>query len=347
MATDESFESFQPRRPRRRRAGLLLVVLLASLPATAETVPEPLPRQLITVEAENDFFVGQDGGYTNGLRLSWTNLDRELPEWMQNAARAFPLFPDTDEAILWGTSLIQTIFTPESITDPQMPPDDRPYAGWLGLGFHMASVQRRRMDRLTLAVGVVGPASGARRTQTFIHEVLGSDRPVGWETQLPNEAGLLLAYDNALRMNRGPTGNGRYEWEFTPSAGFVLGNIITEGRVGFYHRIGRNIPRDFGPPRISAAPNGSGLFRPLADRGWYAFWGMDLRYVVHNIFLDGSLIQETPSVDSRPWVGEIFGGGALQWGRNRLTYTSVARSREFDSQDLFELYGAVSYSRLF
>lgn len=303
-------------------------------------------QQLVTLEYENDILADRDGGYTSGLRLGWSS-QRELPGWIRATATAFPLFPETAEPILWGVSLGQSIFTPENVADPDFPPDDRPYAGWLGLGFHVAAIQPQRMDRLTLTLGVVGPASGARRTQTYVHQLTGSVEPVGWETQLPNEPTLLVAYDTARRLGHGELGGTGIHWELTPTAGAVLSNAITEAGIGFYHRVGRNIPRDFGPSRIRSVPRGSSLFQPTGNRGWYLFWGLEGRYVAHDMFLDGSLFQDTPRVDKKEWVGELFSGAALQWGRNRLSYTYVARSREFDKQDRFGVYGSLTYTRLF
>lgn len=330
-----------------------VIITFAALPAIAQsTWPETaLPedgRRIVTLEFENDLFAQRDGGYTNGFRLTWGDTDWELPQWLNQATDRLPVFPNSQGPPLWGLSLTQAIFTPADITEPEYPPDDRPYAGWLGIGLHMVSLAgSSRLDRLSIMAGVVGPASGARRTQKFVHEITGSDQPVGWENQLPNEASLLLAYDVAQRLGRETLNGEGLEWEFTPSVGMVTGNTITELRAGFYHRIGRNIPLDFGPPRLSHVPTGSSLFQPVDDNGWYAFWGLDGRYVVHNMFLDGSLFRETPSVETRRWVGEIFAGAAFQWGQNRISYTHVVRSREFETQDDIEPHGAISYSRFF
>jgi len=304
-------------------------------------------RNSFSFEYENDMLVGEDGGYTSGLRLSWSNRDKSPPNWLIRTANAFPLFPEITQEIVWESSFSQTMFTPDDIAEPEYPPDDRPYAGWLTFGFHIGSIQEARRDRLSVLLGVVGPGAGARRTQIFVHELTGSDEPVGWETQLPNEPALVVAYDTARRLFHGEMGNSERQWEFTPIAGVALGNIITEGSAGFYYRLGKNIPRDIGPPRIGAIPKGSGLFQPTGNRGWYVFGGLEGRYVVHNIFLDGSLFHDTPSVNKRDWVGELSGGAAMQWGANRVTYTTLLRSREFDNQQGSELYGAISYSRLF
>lgn len=330
---------------------LVLIIAAAGLLGSGKSQAQErwnrAPTQLVSVEYENDLFARRDSWYTNGFRVTWGDNTTPLPDWLAQTARAFPLFPETDDPILWGVSLGQAIFTPRDISDPEYPPDDRPYAGWLGLGAHLAAIQPGRMDRLVLLAGTVGPASGAERTQHFVHDITGSEPPVGWDTQLPNEASLILAYDHARTSMRGDIPDSQLSWEFMPSAGGVIGNTVIEARTGFLHRIGMNIPRDFGPPRMSHVPIGSALFEPTGETGWYAFWGISARYVVHNIFLDGSLVQDTPSVEKKPIVGEIYSGLAVQWGQNRLSYTHVLRSREFDTQEKAETYGTLSFSWMF
>lgn len=339
-----------------RQTAIAVMLLAAGIPIGAasantdtdldEEVDDELGK-VVSVEYENDIFVGADGGYTSGLRFSWSDQDKKLPRWLIRTAEIFPLFPEISEQTLWETSLGQSIFTPTDIAEPEYPPDDRPYAGWLNLGFHVGAVRDGRVDRLTVLIGVVGPAAGARRTQTYAHEITGSAKPVGWETQLPNEPTLLLAYDTSNRLAHGELGDNGGGWEFTPTAGMAISNAITEASAGFFFRIGKNLPRDIGPPRLGAVPRGSGVFLPTRNHGWYVFGGLDGRYVAHNIFLDGSLFRDTPSVEKRNWVGEASAGAVFQWGRNRVTYTTLLRSREFDNQDERDLYGAVSYTRLF
>jgi hypothetical protein len=53
-------------------------------------------------------------------------------------------------------------------------------------------------------------------------------------------------------------------------------------------------------------------------------------------------------VDRRWWVAEASAGLALAYGRGRLTFAYVARTRTFDSQqDPFHRFGSVSFSLAF
>ncbi len=95
---------------------------------------------------------------------------------------ASPLDPVTDtddsrrslnrDAI--GFVLVQQIYAPEDITDPNPPPDDRPYAGYLygGLFYQRQSYNPDGIDTLDhvqLDLGVVGPSSLAEQSQSEVH----------------------------------------------------------------------------------------------------------------------------------------------------------------------------------
>src|SRR5512134_3492181 len=45
----------------------------------------------------------------------------------------------------------------------------------------------------------VGPASLAEQSQKIVHEVIASNRPQGWDTQLGNEPGVVATYLRSWR----------------------------------------------------------------------------------------------------------------------------------------------------
>ena len=131
---------------------------------------------------ENDLFYDTDRNYTNGVRASWLSSPDGRPAWALRAARWFPLFPDGG-AVRTSYAVGQNMYTPEDIALRDPPLDDRPYAGWLYGSIGLIAETGRRLDQLELTLGVVGPASLAEQTQTFVHEITGSRGPRGWDTQ--------------------------------------------------------------------------------------------------------------------------------------------------------------------
>ncbi len=74
------------------------------------------------------------------------------------------------------------------------------------------------------------------------------------------------------------------------------------------------------------------------------FAGLEGRYVLRNIFLDGNTFTDSHSVDKRPFVIDMQVGGAVLFGRTRLTYTHVIMSPEFNEQREWDHFGALTLS---
>lgn len=285
-------------------------------------------------EFENDLFAGEDRYYTSGVRAGWTRRGERVPSWLQDVADLFPLFVEREERGRLKTSihLAQNMYTPEDIERETPDPADRPYAGWLYLNFSLAEDHGDRLDRLQVTLGTVGPASLADRTQEAVHDLIGSPDPRGWDAQIGNEMTLMLGYERQLRGRAG-LADGGWGWDLTPHWGVSVGSPFTFANAGAILRAGRNLPRDFGPPRINPALSGSHTFDTAETRGGYLFAGVDTRLMGYNLFLDGPLFRDGPSVDKHPALGELTAGFVFHWQGVRVGYTHVWRTREFSGQD--------------
>lgn len=240
-----------------------------------------------------------------------------------------------------GWSLQQHIFTPEESSNPEFFPADRPYAGWLNLNFSIVALKDNHLTRLHFGAGLVGETSLAEVSQNLSHELMGSTEPIGWDMQLQNEPTFLIAYDRKWRVAQRLFEAGLYS-DWAPSVGVALSNAITQVEVGLSWRFGKNIPADFYPPRVTAVPNDAAYFRSSASTGWYLFVGVNVRYVPYNLFLDGSLFRDSPSVDSEMFVGEAFTGFVYYLHDLRFSYVFVERSKEFETQDEGQSLGAIT-----
>lgn len=101
----------------------------------------------------------QTGGYTVSI-LRGDRFDGHLP--------------DRPGRIL-EYRLAANIIAPASLTSPE--PDDRRYAGTLGLGVHTPWQWRGTEFSLGADLVVTGPQTGVGRFQRWAHEVLGLDKP--------------------------------------------------------------------------------------------------------------------------------------------------------------------------
>jgi lipid A 3-O-deacylase len=309
----------------------------------------PDPAWIITLQFSNDMFGGSDAHFTHGTRFSALSPDEFVPDFVEDAGRALPLFPEGGKLRV-TYSLGQDIFTPERIEERDLIEDDRPYAGWTYLGIGLVSENGDRLDNLELNVGMVGPASLADKVQTEYHKLINIQVPEGWDNQLHNEPGIVLYYERKWRNL----------WEVkvtdlvvldelaidvTPHLGGALGNVYTYGAGGLTLRLGEDLPNDYGPPRLRPALPGSDYFRPDDWFGWYFFAGAEGRAVLRNIFLDGNTFRDSHSVDKYPMVLDLQAGIAISLGeRVRLAYTHLWRTREFREQDAPDQFGTLSIS---
>lgn len=327
----------------KRIVGLVAwLVIEGASPAVAWSV-EPEKTGTLSFVLENDMFQGSDGHYTNGVRVVWVpGPDASTQEWAIKLARLVPWFPEQGE-VRHGYAFGQSMFVPSDITIADPPPGERPYAGWLygtvGLGVESG----KQLDQFGITLGVVGPASLAEQSQKFVHKVVGSDKPQGWDTQLRNEPGVILTYQRSWREFATTTFLGN-QLDFTPHAGAALGNVFTYANAGVTLRYGKRLPSDYGPPRIQPGLPGSTTFAPVSDFGWYLFAGVEGRAIAHNIFLDGNTFRDSRSVDKKPLVGDLQFGLVLDWSDIRFSYTHILRTREFRTQEEFDGFGALSVS---
>jgi hypothetical protein len=105
-------------------------------------------------------------------------------------------------------------------------------------------------------------------------------------------------------------------------------------RAGGIARIGYNAT-GFGPDLIE--PGGATLQSTRRQLGkgnggsyeGYVFAGADLRLVAYSIFLDGTVFNDSPSVDRRPFVYDLVAGASVRARWLRISLTHVVRSEEF------------------
>ncbi len=327
-------------------ATAVLACLAAPAFAGEALTPEaplfPDTRGIISATLENDIFAGEDNNYTNGVRFAWFSSEIGVPGWLERSAEKLPFF-DPSGNMRYGFALGQNMYTPTNIELRSPDPRDRPYAGWTYGSISLIADKGDRMDSLQLQLGIVGPASLAGQTQDFVHDLIGSPDPQGWDNQLKNEPGVSLFYERKWR-NIWETEPGGFGIGLSPHVGAAAGNVFTHANAGLTLRVGTDLGSDYGPPGIQPRLPGSDFFVPSRDFGWYLFAGVDGRAVARNIFLDGNTFTDSPSVDKNPLVGDAQLGLAVTFETVRLAYTHVFRSKEFEGQRSPDSFGALTLS---
>ena len=311
----------------------ILVLAMLAHPVHAGNAPAEPPLDLrgseIQIFIENDSFSSTDQYYTNGIKIGGGIPADKVSDLFTRPPNAL-LDAITDGASNhFGLFIGQNLYTPRDITIAAPQPNDRPWAAWAYIGAVAQSVKEDRLHTVEFDLGFVGPPALGRQVQTFWHDIIDAPEPKGWDNQIRGEPGFMLTY---MHKRRYGDSNGV---QFVPHAGLTIGTIMTLARAGGIVRFGQNMT-GFGPDSIE--PGGAMLknARRQQDEGryqsweWFAFAGVDGRLVAHNIFLDGSLFRDGPSIASNSKVYDITAGLSARIDKVRLSVTRIKRSEEFD-----------------
>ncbi len=299
-------------------------------------------KGILSIVLENDLFAKTDLGYTNGIRLSYTSSERQMPLLIRRASDYLPLLNNEGKKRV-SVALGQNMYTPSDIKKSEFLQDDFLYAGWLYGSLGIVSDSGTTYDNAALSLGVVGPSAKAEPTQKFVHHIVGSPQPQGWKHQLKDEPGINFAYERKWRkiLEVKPFGVGV---DMVPHLGGNLGNINTSAAVGATFRIGYDLPSDYGPPRIRPSLPGSDFFIPTKRIGGYLFSVLEMRAVGRNIFIDGNSFKNSPSLEKRTMVKSLQLGAAATFKDVRISYTHVFVTKEFKGQDKGTRFGAITVS---
>jgi lipid A 3-O-deacylase len=321
-------------------------IFLAGLLLFSTIFPEQIRAEkqgaVITLTEENDLFVRTDRHYTQGLKYTQMFEDDFVPRpFVRFADLVTPLGLNI-QTYKAGFTLGQSMFTPANIDIAAPIPNDRPYGGWLYVGFILqrrgyTPKQRAVVENFELDLGVVGPEALGEEAQTKVHKIRGFNLPQGWDNQLATEPGIAFKY---TRMYLFRAGDDQKAIDLIPHWGGSLGNVSTFVNAGATLRVGWHAPQDFGVATIDAPTVQSGAARH--NWGAYLFTGIDGRLVGYNIFLDGNTWQTSQHVDAIPWVADIKFGAAIILKRVELSYTFVVRTKEFRTQNEHDEFGSLS-----
>lgn len=189
------------------KLSLFCIVILLAMFSLPDYVYSSTPTRTydgaFTLTLENDVFTNSDNYYTNGTALAWTSNelgvydDSELPARLGKFWSFLPYIEDDgyENYAVW--TIGQQMHTPDDITDSDPPLNDQPYAGVAYLDSALYARRGRWGHVYSFRLGVVGPLSFADKTQIMVHELVDTDKPKGWDTQLPNE--ILLNFDFTTR----------------------------------------------------------------------------------------------------------------------------------------------------
>ncbi len=314
---------------------------------------------------DNDLFGGTDANYTNGGRISYITQGKpiiNIPLVQKNLHR---LSGDGDSTWwmkkIWGFrdaskveysygfALTQLMFTPETLNTKVPPPGERPYAGWLGVGFSLHARDETALNSIEISIGLVGPNAFAEETQDAVHSLRNLDKFQGWDSQIPQEFTLNASFNRRRRLEEldkwdlplNLEVDGFYE------TGYDLGNYLTAAHAGFMIRVGWDLPIEFSDPRLTTTAHTQKLYTDeLFNSHSWSFYGLvggRVGGILHDITLDGPLFRHFDTGVSRePWVAEIYAGFGIRRKGWEFGYVHTFRTKRFKSQKGNQSFGSIA-----
>lgn len=172
-------------------AFLLHTPLLFSQETENLVQSKSLPRNLIELRHDNDFFVFTDRYYTTGSFITYRS-------YLENG-----YFPETKEQL--GFSLVQQYYTPANIHSGDVEDFDRPYVGFIGVESGWSLANAFSFVDFNILLGLAGPAAGAEEFQNLFHSNGGIDTPA-WVAQINNSFHINLksSYTREWKINPNP-----------------------------------------------------------------------------------------------------------------------------------------------
>lgn len=245
--------------------------------ATAQPVNE---KHSLRILWDNDFINvrgdGTDRYYTNGVRIDYFYTKKQKARFPSSLL----LNISDDNNNIYGWGVAQFMFTPKNIDATDIQYNDRPYAGALYNIHSLQSIDDIKKVKVTseIRLGVMGPLSFAKETQTWAHRVINYTKPLGWHNQVPND--IILNYNISIEKQM-----------LQPSKNLLLVGIIetfsgttyNAAGAGFMLRVGKfnNYFEDISVSQTKI--NKSQL---------YVFMKPIARVVLSNALLQGGLINQ-------------------------------------------------------
>lgn len=258
-------------------AGLLLLVTYANN-TNAQPVNE---KHSLRILWDNDFINlrgdGTDRYYTNGMRIDYFYTKKQKAKFPSSLL----LNISDDNNNIYGWGLAQFMFTPKNIAVPAIQYNDRPYAGALYSIHSLQSIDKNKKIKVTseIRLGVIGPLSFAKETQTWAHRVINYTKPQGWHNQVPND--IILNYNISIEKQM-----------LQPSKNLLVVGIIetfsgttyNAAGAGFMLRVGK-FNNYFDNISVSQKKNNS-------KSQLYVFMKPTIRVVLSNALLQGGLLNQ-------------------------------------------------------
>ncbi len=286
--------------------------------------------------------------------MSWVSNDVESYDDDKLVSRwsefwnFLPFVGDKGYTTYASWSVAQEMHTPDDIKIPNPPVDDQPYAGILYIDSVLYARSEGWAHAWELKLGVVGPSSQADNVQKDFHELIGGDEPMGWDTQLPDEPVINVGFTTAHLLAEGNAGESS-EWRLIPVGHVGLGTYFTGIGLGMYGELGWNLVDALGGTGLREGLNAASTVGVGPVEGWSVsfFGGFGGHAIAHYLPLDGTVFEDSRSVDTKPFVGNATIGLCVRHDKLVMSLATTFSTKAFETQEKSAEFGTLSVSWYF
>jgi len=184
----------------------------------------------LTLEVENDMLFQSDSYYTAGISMFYTHKSlKKTPAQLILKSKSPKNFTYS------GFAIQHRMFTPFSITEPNSIENDQPYSAFFLASNFSVLINDEKHLKISneIGLGIMGKPAGGEAVQSFVHKIVGSPQPIGWENQLQNA--FLIDYQ--FRIEKGFFG----DWlanHIIPFGGARVGTLTNRVEIGLMAKFG-------------------------------------------------------------------------------------------------------------
>ncbi|MFD2147555.1 lipid A deacylase LpxR family protein [Mucilaginibacter antarcticus] len=304
---------------------LLLPLLLFSVVAISALAQNHSSE--FGAQSDNDSYLGggSDRYYTDGLFLFYRHaLDVKTSATLKNKVLGFEVG--------------QKIFNPYGGNIVSVLQVDRPFAGYLYAGANLNFLHTDESNlKVGVQVGIIGPASGAKEAQTWVHKNFGFYTPSGWEYQIRNNLQLNLSADYNKLLGRGDFFIENTKADATLATYANLGTGFAGVGIGALLRAGK-VNQLFNSASTQSTTIADKNFTPANKHEFFVYLKPMLNVVAYDATIQGGLFQGTDptGVEIRKTPERIIASSmvGLTYTTNRWVFDAAATFRSKDIDQL-------------
>ncbi len=303
----------------------------------------------------NDWFVGTDKHFTNGMSIAWLNdaygeeenntKTNNYSATMCRIVKSIPFISlDDKKTYNAGVSISQFMFTPANtkLSTPQY--NDIPYAGYLNIVFFLFESDSENFKEMRVEFGIVGKNSGVKWVQNNFHKLIVNKESKGWDTQI-NTSYIINALIRYGEISWQKTSSSGLKMDWFNSIGTEFGNLKVDAFASTMFRLGKNYTSNFNVhyPYLRGEASLIQLEKRDTNFGWDISVGIDSELLAY-WYIVSEAKKEGYNLTRNFFNFSAYLGGNLYYKLHKVTLFYRAQSASTNHSYSITPFGGLIYS---